>query len=153
MADGQTNDRNLREIGVYEHRLLMNVMWGKRATLQYDMPKTQPKDTVLSDNPGNWDCKLRWDGKVIRQLLFTVDKDGMIVQDEMQTGKNPIPTVSNKVVLVDVRLTQDSEAFDQRIVPSVLKKSMAFGLPWPNHPKVKTIQASFPPKSGMPDPK
>jgi hypothetical protein len=26
-------------------------------------------------------------------------------------------------------------------------------LPWPDHPNVKTIQAAFPPASGLPDPK
>jgi hypothetical protein len=133
--------------------LLMGVMWGKRSTLQYDMPKTTAKDAVLSDNPGKWDCALRWDGKAIRQVLFTVDRDGMIQQDEIQTGKNPVPVVSNKVALIDLRLTKDSQAWDKRIVPAEMKKSLGFGLPWPVHPKVKTIQASYPPKSGLPDPK
>jgi hypothetical protein len=132
--------------------LLMGIMWGKRETLKYDMPKTQPKDTVLSDLPGKWECALRHDGKAIRQVLFTVDKDGMILQDEIQTGKNAIPVVSNRVALIDLRLTKDSEQWDKRIVPAALKKSMGFGLPWPVHPKVSTIQASYPPKSGMPDP-
>ena len=134
-------------------KLLVEVLWGKRDTLKWDMAKTQPPDTVLGDNPGAWDCKLRNAGKAIRQLLFTVDKDGMITQDEIQTGKNPIPVVSPRVVFVDVRLTKDSASFDKRIVPAALKKSLAFGLPWPDHPKVKAIHASFPPKSGMPDPK
>lgn len=134
-------------------KMLMDILWGKRSTLKWDMAKTQAKDGVLSDNPGKWDCKLRHEGKAIRQILFTVDKDGMISQDEMQTGKGAIPVVSDRVVLVDVRLTPDSQTFDQRIVPAALKKSMGFGLPWPTHPKVKVIQASYPPKSGMPDPK
>jgi len=133
--------------------LLAEVLWGQRSTLQYDMPKTQPKDTVLSDNPGKWECNLRHDGKVIRQLLFNVGKDGMIAQDELQSGPGAIPTVSKKVALIDVRLTRDSASFDKRIAPEAMKKSLAFGLPWPNHPKVKAIQASFPPKSGQPDPK
>jgi hypothetical protein len=133
--------------------LLLGVMWGRRDTLKYDMPKTTPKDAVLSDNPGKWDCMLRWDGKAIRQLLFTVDKDGMVVQDEIQTGKNAVPMVSNKVALIDLRLTKDSSAWDERIVPAELKKSLGYGLPWPVHPKVKTIHASYPPKSGLPDPK
>ena len=133
--------------------LMADVLWGKRSTLQYDMPKTQPKDTVLSDNPGKWECNLRHEGKAIRQLLFTVDNNGMIVQDEIQTGKNPIPTVSSRVVLIDLRLTKDSATFDKRINPAAMKKSMGFGLPWPTHPKVQVIQASYPAKSGQPDPK
>jgi len=133
-------------------KMLMDILWGKRSTLKWEMPKKQAPDTVLSDNPGAWDCKLRHEGKAIRQIQFVVDKDGMIKQDEIQTGKGAIPVVSDRVVLVDVRLTPDSQTFDKRIVPAAMKKSMGFGLPWPNHPKVKTIQASYPPKSGMPDP-
>jgi len=134
-------------------KLLADIYWGKRDTLKYDMKTTVAKEKVLSDNPGKWECGLRHDGKVIRQVSFVVDKDGMIQQDEMQSGKNAIPTVSKTVVLVDVRLTKDSATFDKRIDPGALKKSMGFGLPWPDHPKVKTIQASFPAKSGLPDPK
>jgi uncharacterized protein YceK len=133
--------------------LMADVLWGKRSTLQYDMPKTQPKDTVLSDNPGKWECNLRHEGKAIRQLLFTVDNNGMIVQDEIQSGKNSISTVSSRVALIDLRLTKDSATFDKRINPAAMKKSMGFGLPWPTHPKVQAIQASFPAKSGQPDPK
>jgi hypothetical protein len=134
-------------------KFLLEVKWGKRETLKWDMPKNEPKDRVLSDNPGKWECGLRHDGKTIRQLLFTVDKDGMILPDEMQSGKGAIPVVSSRVALIDLRLTKDSQSFDKRIVPAALKKSMGFGLPWPGHPKVKNIQGSFPAKSGLPDPK
>jgi len=133
--------------------LMFELLWGRRESLKWDMPKNQPKDTVLSDNPGNWGCFLRKDGKAIRELLFTVDKNGMIQQDEMQSAKDAIPVVSNHVALIDLRLTKDSATFDKRIVPAAMKKSLGFGLPWPTHPKVKTIQASYPPKSGQPDPK
>lgn len=133
--------------------LMFGLLWGRRDTLKWDMPKGQPKDTVLSDNPGKWDCFLRKDGKAIRELLFTVDSNGMVQQDEMQTAKDAIPVVSNHVALIDLRLTKDSQTFDKRIVPAAMKKSLGFGLPWPSHPKVKTIQATFPPKSGQPDPK
>ena len=117
------------------------------------MKDKHPKDNVLSDNPGKWECNLRYNGKAIRQILFAVDADGMILQDEIQTGKNAIPIVRLRVALVDVRLTKDSSTVDKRINPAALKKSMAFGLPWPDHPKVKTIHAPYPPKSGLPDPK
>ena len=135
-----------------KQKFLVNIYWGERSTLKYDMPKTVEADRVLSDNPGTWSCGLRSEGKTIRQINFTVDGKGMIQQDEIQTGKNPIPTVSPRVVLVDVRLTKDSAAYDKRINPAAMKKSMQFGLPWPDHPKVKEIHASYPPKSGLADP-
>jgi hypothetical protein len=132
---------------------LLDVYWGKRDTLASDLGKNVEPDHVLADNPGKWECALRHDGKAIRQLNFTVDADGMIQQDEIQSGKNAIPTVSNLVVLVDLRLTKDSATYDARIAPEAMKKSLGFGLPWPDHPKVKTIHASYPAKSGLPDPK
>lgn len=132
----------------------LDITYGKRDTLKWDLGKKMDPDTVLADNPGAWMCKLRHDGKAIRELYFNVDKDGMIMPDEIQTAaKNGIPVVSPRVVLIDVRLTKDSATFDKRIIPEAIKKSMPFGLPWPDHPKVKTIHASYPPKSGMPDPK
>jgi hypothetical protein len=133
-------------------KLMLDVMWGSRKTLKHDMPEKAAPDSVMSDNPGVWECGLRHEGKTIRTITFTVDAEGMIQQDEIQSGKNPIPTVSPKVVLVDVRLTKDSATFDKRINPAAMKKSMGFGLPWPDHPKVKQIHASYPPKSGLADP-
>ncbi|CAN5923218.1 hypothetical protein BH11MYX3_BH11MYX3_41650 [soil metagenome] len=132
-------------------KYLINEYWGKRETLKRDMPKTVPDGEVLGDNPGKWDCNLRSEGKVLRTLSFVVDKDGMIEMDEMNTGKGATPTVTPRVVMVDVRLTKDSSAFDKRINPAAMKKSLQFGLPWPDHPKVKQIHASYPPKSGLPD--
>lgn len=132
--------------------LMAELLWGKRETLKYDMPKTQAKDTVLSDNPGKWECKLRHDGKAIRVLSFVVDNNGMILPDEIQSGKGAIAMINSRVVLIDNRLTPDSASFDKRINPAAMKKSMGFGLPWPTHPKVQTIQGSYPAKSGQPDP-
>lgn len=132
---------------------IIDAYWGKRETLKHGMDKSVEKDRVLSDNPGKWECDLRHDGTVIRQLAFAVDKDGMIKQDEIQTGKNAIPTVSSKVVLIENRFTKDSAKFDNRINPAAMKASMGYGLPWPDHPKVKQIQATYPAKSGLPDPK
>ena len=136
-----------------KQRFAMDVYWGKRETLDGDLAKTAAPDHVLADNPGAWECALRHDGKAIRQLAFTVDRDGMIQQDEIQSGKNAIATVSDKVVLVELRFTKDSATYDRRIAPEAMKKSMGFGLPWPDHPKVKKIHASYPAKSGLPDPK
>jgi hypothetical protein len=34
-----------------------------------------------------------------------------------------------------------------------MKKTMQFGLPWPQHPKVKDIQATYGATTGLPDPK
>lgn len=125
---------------------LLDVYWGPKATLK------DTSEPVLADYPGTWECGLRNAGKTIRTIYFTVDADGMIQQDAIQSGKNPIPTVSDKVVLIDVRFTKDSSSYDKRISPDAMKKSMQWGLPWPDHPKVKEIQKSYPAKSGLADP-
>lgn len=133
-------------------KLMPDILYGTRDSLHHDMGKNLKPDGILSDNPGTWECFLRVDGKNIRQLTFNVDQEGMIVADEIQSGKNAIPAIPG-VVFIDARPTKDATAYDQRIVPAAMKKSLQYGLPWPDHPKVKTIHASFPPKSGLPDPK
>jgi hypothetical protein len=73
----------------------------------------------------------------------------MVEQAEMQSGKNPVPALNDRVVLIDLRLGKDAATYDKRINPDAMRKSMGFGLAWPDHPQVKAIQVSFPPKSGV----
>jgi hypothetical protein len=40
---------------------------------------------------------------------------------------------------------------EQRIRPDAMKRSLRFGIPWPDHPRAKELQAAFPPPSGLPD--
>lgn len=111
-----------------------------------------PEKLFLIDHQGKWDCQLRTEGRAVRQFMFTVGDDGMIKNDEMQSGKNPVPILHDFYSLIDVRIPEDAE-FDARLRPDAMKKSMGWGLPWPDHPKVKTIHEAFPKKSGPPDPK
>jgi hypothetical protein len=67
----------------------------------------------------------------------------------MQKGAHPVPTMSN-VVLIDMKIPADN-GVEKRIRPDAMKKSIGFGLPWPDGPTVKEIQAAFPPASGLPD--
>lgn len=128
-------------------KLLMDIYWGKRETL------SNPKDThaALVDHPGKYECNLRSEGHVLRTISFVVNADGMIQNDEMNTGKNAIPMISDREVMVDMRMGKDAAQFDTRINPAAMKKSLEFGLPWPDHAKVKQIQATYA-KSGLPDP-
>ncbi len=137
----------------YRGKYLINIYYGKRDTLKWDMGKKLDPDKVLSDNPGKWECNLRSEGKVLRILNFTVNADGFIQNGEFNTGtKNAVPMYSDMEAMIEVRLTKDSAAFDQRINPAAMKKSLQFGLPWPEHPAVKAMQSSYPAKSGLPDP-
>jgi len=126
--------------------LMPHIYWGKRETLTY---KPSEPDAVLSDNPGKWECALRSDGKTLRILNFGVDADGMVQPDEMQSGKGAIPVFNDRMILIDFRLGKDAATFDKRINPDAMRKSMGFGLPWPDHAHVKAIHASYPKKSGL----
>jgi hypothetical protein len=119
-------------------------------------PKTK-KDEALSpdrarfavDTPGAWECVLRKDGKQVRQFLFTVDDKGMIQDSEMQRGGRALKTLPG-VALIDMKIPADN-GVEQRIRPEALRRSIGFGLPWPDHPRAREIQATFPPASGLPD--
>ncbi len=103
--------------------------------------KTDDHVAYLAHYPGAWDCSVRHKGKQIRQLLFTVSKDGYIQADPDQPG----PTADG-VVPIALRFGKDN--LDTRVRPDAMKKSRGFGLPWPKPPVAK-----FPPASGLPDPK
>jgi hypothetical protein len=103
----------------------------------------------IIDNPGKWDCTLRKDGHQIREFIFTVDDKGMVEQSELQRGKHPLPTLPN-VVVIDMKIPADN-GVEERIRPEAMKKSIGFGVPWPDGPKAAELQAAFPPASGLPD--
>ncbi len=103
----------------------------------------------LVDHPGKWDCVLRKDGHKYREFLFTVNDKGMVEPSEMQKGSHPVPTLSN-VVLIDMKIPADN-GVEQRLRPDAMRKSIGFGVAWPDGPSVKTIQAAFPPAAGTKD--
>jgi hypothetical protein len=95
----------------------------------------------IGEYPGKWDCKVRKDGKELRQLLFTVNNKGRVEADPAQPGVYP-----DWVVPIDIRFGKD--IVDVRVRPDAMKKSRGFGLPWPKPPT-----KPFPKASGLPDPK
>jgi hypothetical protein len=143
---GVTNAKEHRTY-LYEHEEVgPQFMFGSKAEHGLRDPD---KVFWLEDHPGKWDCMLPKDGHQIREFLFTVNDKGMIEQSEMQKGPHPVPTLSN-VVMIDMKIPADN-GVDKRIRPDAMKKSIGFGVAWPDGPKVKEIQAAFPPASGLPD--
>ena len=92
---------------------------------------------------------LRRSGHKVREFMFTVNGKGLVEPSEMQKGTHPLQTLSN-VALIDMKIPADN-GVEQRIRPDAMKKSIGFGVPWPDGAKVNEIQAAFPPASGMPD--
>jgi len=53
---------------------------------------------------------------------------------------------------IELGIPKDAKV-DTRIRSDAMKKSRGFGLPWPDHPRTRELRASFPPTSGLPDPR
>lgn len=121
--------------------------WGTREAVKakgYDISQGR----FAIDNPGAWDCAVRVDGKAVRQLKFTIDDKGLFAPSELQTGSKPLP-LSPDTVLVDLRIPADHT--EVRVRQDALKKSVGYGLPWPDGKGVKDAQAAFPKSMGLPD--
>jgi hypothetical protein len=99
----------------------------------YDL--TDPKQRMAIDNPGHWDCLLRVGGKPVREFLFTVNDKGLIEQSEMQHSAHPIWTTPT-TVLIDMKIPANN-GFDERVRPEAMRRSVGFGLPWPDSPRAK----------------
>jgi hypothetical protein len=115
------------------------------AHLKWGMRPADDKDAsviYLGDHPGDWDCQIRKDGIAIRQLLFHVNDKGRVDSHPMQQAKDAYPLAPN-VALVDIRVPAGN-GLDMRIKPDALRKSRAFGLPWPSDPSVKTVLGAIP---------
>jgi hypothetical protein len=108
------------------------------------------KVVFLAEHPGAWRCQVRNDGSAIRELSFNVSDKGFI-SSELQTAAGAPPTFDN-VSAVELRFPKDAK-FDARVRPEAMKQSRGYGLPWPAGPAVQASQATFPPASGLPDPK
>jgi hypothetical protein len=110
-----------------------------------------PADQILYlvDHKGAWDCTLRIEGKPFRTFTFSVSDKGRVEPSAMQSGKWSL-TMATNVVMVDMRIPKDN-GYEARIRQDALKKSVGWGLPWPDHPKAKEAQAAFPPSMGTPD--
>lgn len=105
------------------------------------------KEPVLFiDHPGAWLCQLRKDQETLREFAFTVDAKGLVEQDEMNTGKGALPTLDN-VRMIEMHIPKDDK-LDDVIEGNNWKKSFSWGLPWPDHPKVKKLHATFPTGAG-----
>ena len=124
------------------------VLFGDKAAIQKKATSSGPDlSTFLQDHPGKWDCNMRIGGKTMREFLFTVDAKGMVLGDELNTGKGALPLPPDQV-MIEMRIPKDTGGFDQRLRPDAMKKSLGWGVPWPENAKVKAVQAAFPPAGG-----
>ena len=105
----------------------------------------------LADHPGSWACDARVEGQVIRQFSFRVNDKGLVQPSEAQ-GAPGFPMLPPGVVHVEMRIPAKSHG-ERRFRPQAIRKSMAYGMPWPKHPAFEAFKKSLPPASGLPDPK
>ena len=129
--------------------MVANILWGDKDATGIT-ESSRDKYMWMIDHPGARSCQLRSEGKAIREFAFSVDK-GMILPNTMQSASGVEPMIQG-AAMIDMRIPKDSK-WDERIRPDAMKKSRAFGLPWPVHANVKAIHAAMPAASGLPDPK
>lgn len=113
-------------------------------------PKRELSFPFLVDNPGKWECNFRIEGKVFRIFSFTVNKEGMIEPSELQTKATKPFRMFPGQMIMDMRIPKDAP-YEIRLRNDAMKKSVGFGLPWPESPKAKEAQAALPPTMGLPD--
>jgi hypothetical protein len=104
----------------------------------------------LSDMAGDWECKLRYEGNVIRELSFKVNEKGRIEPSAAQSAPG-FPKLPPGVVHIDMRLPARN-SFDTRVRPDAIKKSMPYGLPWPRNAAIDAFLKPLPSASGLKDP-
>ena len=121
---------------------MQDMYWGTRDSYKGGLTK----DTMrfLGDTPGDWTCDARVEGTVIRSFAFTVGADGLIQQNPIQSGKNPLHVPPGTAV---VAMTIP-KGIEVHFRPVAMKASAGFGVPWPDHPDVKKWQAAWPPQVG-----
>jgi hypothetical protein len=110
--------------------------------LPKDATKVADRVAYFAHYPGKWECQVVHKDKVVRNLAFSVSKDGYVEADPAQTGLRSPSDV------VPIALSFGKDILDVRVRPAVMTKSRGWGLPWPKPPTTK-----FPPASGLPDPK
>jgi hypothetical protein len=144
ISSSYTNAKEQRTYEFQQYRLDPGFRYGSKAD-----SKRRADSRWLMDAPGAWSCALRINGKTIRTFDFVADARGMIAPSAMQAGSGAIATLAS-TVLVDMAIPKDN-GVEKRLRPDAMKKSLWFGIPWPTAPRVKEIQAAFPPASGLGD--
>jgi hypothetical protein len=145
VESGLSNEKEKRKYTFVHYQLAPEFRFGPK-----EVKGSNDGRRWLIDNPGKWDCLLRLQGKAAREFLFTVNAKGMIEPSEMQKGKNPIAHEPD-FVMIDMKIPKDN-GVEKRIRPDAIKKSIGFGVPWPDSPRSKELQGAFPAAMGLPDP-
>jgi hypothetical protein len=155
---GQDIDQDARNakgdtITYRQHHIRLNMRslgWGSKEDIKKSgevAGTANYKEPVLFvEHPGAWLCQLRRDQETLREFAWTVNADGKAEQDEMNKGKGAIPTLDN-VVMIEMHIPKDDK-LDEVIQADKWKASFNWGLPWPDHAKVKKIHATFPTGAG-----
>lgn len=98
--------------------------WGPRRT---DVSEDY---IALIDHPGAWVVKFRSEGKLMRELHFTVTPDGMIAQHPEQDQSKPGALNLGPMRFFCETYFGNPNEFDARFNPEAIKAGMMWGRPW-----------------------
>lgn len=112
---------------------------------------------ALADHPGDWVMKIRDEGKLVRELRFKVDKNGMIVpHPEQDPSKEGFLNLGPNRVFTEIYYPNPNE-WDLRFNTDAISKGMMFGRPWVSdevkNGMLKNLPPANPGKRPFPTPK
>lgn len=108
----------------YKFRFAPMLYWGPKRT---DVTENM---TALIDHPGNWVVKFSSQGKLMRELRFTVTPDGMIAAHPEQDPAKPGAVNYGPLRFFAETYFGNPNEFDVRFNPTAIKAGMMWGRPW-----------------------
>lgn len=104
----------------------------------------------ISEHPGDYVCQLRNEGEMVRELRFTIQDDGTVARHPAQ-GEGGI-SLRPGAFFVESRFPERNPvetSFDRDAV----RRSVAFGRPWPDVAEVRAWLGSLPRSFGSTQPR
>lgn len=80
----------------------------------------------VSDNRGNWECSIRYNGETIRTFRWVIGANGLPVQHAEQTSGNI--NLAHNAFLIDVEVPTGGSSFDHRLLP-LPNEGIFYGIP------------------------
>jgi hypothetical protein len=108
----------------YKFRFAPMLYWGPKRT---DVSENM---TALIDHPGQWVVKFRSQGKLMRELRFTVTPDGLIATHPEQDPAKPGAINYGPMRFFCETYFGNPNEFDARFNPNAIKAGVMWGRPW-----------------------
>jgi len=118
-GNGVINDYNW-----YKIRWCPNLYWGEKRD------DVAEHFIAMIDHPGNWVVKIRSNGKIIRELRFTVTPDGLIAAHPEQDASKPGAICYGPGRYFVETYFGNPNEFDARFNSTAISEGMMYGRQW-----------------------